>query len=276
MVQRMVSPTNRWRFWKSAVSPRPGRSSIRSWRSFAPRSVEHQVRTDGAERSLLSRDASVFRGGVAGPVCFPESTDDVQACMRIATRARTCGRAAWRGHRPGRRRGAARGTDRRRDHQDEPHPRGRPRRPRRLGRARRDQPRPHRARCAARASTSPPTRPPSSRARSAATWPTTPAARTAWPTASPAPTSSPSRWCCPTAQIAVLGGLDPEPAGYDLRGVFVGSEGTLGIATRIAVRLTPNPPAVRTLLADFVDPCATRPPRCPPSSPPAWCRPPSR
>ena len=48
-----------------------------------------------------------------------------------------------------------------------------------------------------------------------------------------------------------LGGLDPEPAGYDLRGAFVGSEGTLGIATRIAVRLTPDPPAVRTLLLDF-------------------------
>jgi len=31
----------------------------------------------------------------------------------------------------------------------------------------------------------------------------------------------------------------------------VGSEGTMGIATRIAVRLTPNPPAVRTLLLDF-------------------------
>ena len=37
----------------------------------------------------------------------------------------------------------------------------------------------------------------------------------------------------------------------DLRGVFVGSEGTLGIATRIAVRLTPDPPAVATLLLDF-------------------------
>ncbi len=48
-----------------------------------------------------------------------------------------------------------------------------------------------------------------------------------------------------------LGGLDPEPPGYDLRGAFVGSEGTMGIATRIAVRLTPLPPAVRTVLLDF-------------------------
>jgi len=54
------------------------------------------------------------------------------------------------------------------------------------------------------------------------------------------------------ASIAVLGGLEPDVAGYDLRGAFVGSEGTMGIATRIAVRLTPNPPAIRTLLADFL------------------------
>ena len=51
---------------------------------------------------------------------------------------------------------------------------------------------------------------------------------------------------------AMLGGLEPDVPGYDLRGAFVGSEGTMGIATRIAVRLTPNPPAIRTLLADFL------------------------
>jgi glycolate oxidase subunit GlcD len=50
---------------------------------------------------------------------------------------------------------------------------------------------------------------------------------------------------------ARLGGLMPDQPGYDLRGCFVGSEGTMGVATRIAVRLTPNPPAVRTLLLDF-------------------------
>ncbi len=48
-----------------------------------------------------------------------------------------------------------------------------------------------------------------------------------------------------------LGGLEPDRPGYDLRGCFVGSEGTMGIATQVAVRLTPNPPVVRTLLADF-------------------------
>ena len=55
----------------------------------------------------------------------------------------------------------------------------------------------------------------------------------------------------PDGSVAMLGGVDPDPPGYDLRGAFVGSEGTMGIATAIAVRLTPLPPAVVTLLADF-------------------------
>jgi glycolate oxidase len=55
----------------------------------------------------------------------------------------------------------------------------------------------------------------------------------------------------PDGSVTLLGGLDPEPAGYDLRGAFVGSEGTMGVATRLAVRLTPLPPAVKTLLAGF-------------------------
>jgi len=54
-----------------------------------------------------------------------------------------------------------------------------------------------------------------------------------------------------TGELALLGGLDAEPLGLDLRGAFVGGEGTLGIATRIAVRITPNPPTVRTLLLGF-------------------------
>lgn len=58
----------------------------------------------------------------------------------------------------------------------------------------------------------------------------------------------------PSGEIATVGGLDPDPVGYDLRGVMVGSEGTLGIVTKVAVRLTPNPPEVTTLLLDFVDP----------------------
>ena len=55
----------------------------------------------------------------------------------------------------------------------------------------------------------------------------------------------------PDGSVAAFGDESPEPEGYDLRGVFVGSEGTLGIATEIAVRLTPNPPSVRTMLLVF-------------------------
>lgn len=47
--------------------------------------------------------------------------------------------------------------------------------------------------------------------------------------------------------------LDLQKPGFDLLGVFVGSEGTFGIATEATVKLARIPPAVRTLLADFVD-----------------------
>lgn len=54
-------------------------------------------------------------------------------------------------------------------------------------------------------------------------------------------------------EILEVGGAAPDPIGLDLRGILVGSEGTLAIVTKILVRLTPNPPAVRTLLVAFPD-----------------------
>ena len=45
--------------------------------------------------------------------------------------------------------------------------------------------------------------------------------------------------------------LDRDAPGYDLLGAFVGSEGTLGVATRIEVRVVPRPESVRTLVAFF-------------------------
>src|SRR6266404_1660619 len=51
--------------------------------------------------------------------------------------------------------------------------------------------------------------------------------------------------------LVEIGSPSGESWGPDLVGVFVGSEGNFGIATRITVRLTPLPRAVRTLLADF-------------------------
>jgi glycolate oxidase len=53
--------------------------------------------------------------------------------------------------------------------------------------------------------------------------------------------------------VVNLGSLARETVGYDLRGVFTGSEGTFGIATKIAVRLLPVPEAVCTFLGIFPD-----------------------
>jgi glycolate oxidase len=52
-------------------------------------------------------------------------------------------------------------------------------------------------------------------------------------------------------QIVWLGGEVPDSPGYDLCGIFVGSEGTMGIVTKVAVRLMQTRESVRTLLAIF-------------------------
>ena len=58
--------------------------------------------------------------------------------------------------------------------------------------------------------------------------------------------------------VARVGSEGPEAAGYDLRGVVVGSEGTVGLVPAACVRLTPEPPAITTMLLDFatVEDCA--------------------
>jgi glycolate oxidase len=55
----------------------------------------------------------------------------------------------------------------------------------------------------------------------------------------------------PDGQRVTLGGKAPDPPGYDLVGAFVGSEGTLGVVTRVTLRLLRRPETVRTLLASF-------------------------
>src|SRR2546430_5862263 len=55
----------------------------------------------------------------------------------------------------------------------------------------------------------------------------------------------------PGGEVVALGGRELDRPGYDLVGAFVGSEGTLGVATRITLRVVPVPAAVRTLLAFF-------------------------
>jgi glycolate oxidase len=55
----------------------------------------------------------------------------------------------------------------------------------------------------------------------------------------------------PDGELIQIGGKELDRPGYDLLGAFVGSEGTLGIATKITVRVVPVPEAVRTLVAFF-------------------------
>jgi glycolate oxidase len=55
----------------------------------------------------------------------------------------------------------------------------------------------------------------------------------------------------PNGEIVDLGGPVAETPGYDLCGVFVGSEGTLGIATEITLRILKVPESIQVLLADF-------------------------
>src|SRR5712671_5757143 len=55
----------------------------------------------------------------------------------------------------------------------------------------------------------------------------------------------------PDGEVIWLGGRTRESQGYDLTGLFVGSEGTFGIATKIVVRILRRPQAVKTVLAVF-------------------------
>lgn len=55
----------------------------------------------------------------------------------------------------------------------------------------------------------------------------------------------------PDGSIVNIGGPVPEMPGYDLPGIFVGSEGTLGLATEVTLRIVKTPDVIRVLLADF-------------------------
>ena len=55
----------------------------------------------------------------------------------------------------------------------------------------------------------------------------------------------------PTGELVTLGDTVLDTPGPDLLGLLIGSEGTLGIATKIVVKILPKPESVRTLLAAF-------------------------
>lgn len=59
------------------------------------------------------------------------------------------------------------------------------------------------------------------------------------------------KWVLPDGNIVEVGGAVAEMPGYDFTGLFVGSEGTLGIATEITLRILKAPESVCVLLADF-------------------------
>jgi glycolate oxidase len=55
----------------------------------------------------------------------------------------------------------------------------------------------------------------------------------------------------PDGEVVELGGVAPDAPGYDLTGFVVGSEGTVGVVTRVVVKLLPKPAAVKTFLTIF-------------------------
>jgi len=52
-------------------------------------------------------------------------------------------------------------------------------------------------------------------------------------------------------EVIQVGGKSLDNPGYDLTGILVGSEGTLGIATKLILRIMPKPEAVKTMLAIY-------------------------
>jgi glycolate oxidase len=52
-------------------------------------------------------------------------------------------------------------------------------------------------------------------------------------------------------EVIQVGGKALDQPGYDLTGLLVGSEGTLGIATKVILRIMPKPEAIKTMLAIY-------------------------
>ena len=64
-----------------------------------------------------------------------------------------------------------------------------------------------------------------------------------------------SKWCWPTAAICIdLHKLKKDNTGYDLKHLFIGAEGTLGIITAAVLKLFPRPRAVETAFIGLPSP----------------------
>lgn len=211
---------------------------------------DDRVRMDGAHRSLLSHDASVFEGGNSGPVCYPETTEEVQAIVRLANEH---GRnVVPRGAGTGLAGGAI--------------PLGVP-----VVVAVTRMNRIVEVDTANRVAWVEPGVVNLDLTRHLTPlgfhFAPDPSSQQVCTLGGNVANNSGGPHCLaygvtnahivalevvlPSGEVAILGGLDGEPPGLDLRGVFVGSEGTLGITTRICVQLTRNRPEVRTLLLSF-------------------------
>jgi glycolate oxidase len=209
-----------------------------------------RVRADSAERALFAHDASVFAGGLAGPICFPVSTTEVQAIMRISA---AHGRAVVpRGAGTGLAGGAI--------------PLGGPvvvatTKMNRILEVDLDNRVAWVEPGVVNLDLSKHLRPlgfhfaPDPSSQQACTIGGNVANNSGGPHCLAYGVTAQHVLALdvvlPDGELVSLGGIEAEPDGYDLRGAFIGGEGTLGIATRIAVRLTPNPPVVRTLLLAF-------------------------
>lgn len=55
----------------------------------------------------------------------------------------------------------------------------------------------------------------------------------------------------PDGEVVELGGSVEDTPGYDLRGLLIGSEGILGIVTRLVLHIVPQPESTRSMLAIF-------------------------
>ncbi len=211
-----------------------------------------KVQVDSAHRALASRDASIYAGGSAGPLCFPTSTADVQACVRVAAEH---GRAIVP-------RGAGTGLS------GGTVPLGEPvvistTRMNRILEIDTDN----------RVAWVEPGVVNLDLTRELAPlgfhFAPDPSSQQVCTIGGNVANNSGGPHCLADGvttshvlaievvlsdgQIVMIGGLDADQVGYDLRGCFVGSEGLMGIATRIAVRLTPDRPAVATLLLAFAE-----------------------
>ena len=235
---------------------------MRLWRRSAGRAADpcvadlvaalgaDAVRADGAARHLASTDASIFRGGAAGPVCFPTTTEDVQKIVRVAAAhdrpvmARGAGSGLTGGAAPLGEPVVVATTRMNRLLDVDVEDRVAWVQPGVINLDLSNQLAAHGLHFA-----------PDPSSQQVCTIGGNVANNSGGPHCLAYGVTSAHvlavEVVVSSGDVVLLGGLDGEPDGYDLRGAFIGSEGMLGIATKVAVRLTPNPPSVRTMLLSF-------------------------